>query len=127
MSDKIKLVRNDTGPQIKIVVTDENTGLPVNISGAAVIMRFRKLAESTILATVNGILVTGKENEDGTYTYTAPYDVAGAGGRAVFIWADNDLDVEPGEYEGEVEITFSDGTVQTIYDTLRFKVRQDFA
>ena len=127
MSDKIKLVRNDTGPQIKINVIDENTGLPVNIAGAAVIMRFRKLAESTILAVVNGILVTGRELDDGSYDYAAPYDVQGAGGRAVFIWGGNDLDVEPGEYEGEVEITFSDGTVQTIYDTLRFKVRQDFA
>lgn len=126
MSDKIKLVRNDTGPQIKIVVTDENTGLPVNISGGTVIMRFRKLAESDILATVDGILVTGRELDDGTYDYAAPYDVQGAGGRAVFIWGDTDLDVEPGEYEGEVEITFADGMVQTIYETLRFKVRQDF-
>jgi hypothetical protein len=32
----------------------------------------------------------------------------------------------PGDYEGEIEITFSDSQIQTVYDTLRFKVREDF-
>jgi hypothetical protein len=31
-----------------------------------------------------------------------------------------------GEYEGEVEITFADGQIQTVYDVLKFKVREDF-
>jgi hypothetical protein len=32
----------------------------------------------------------------------------------------------PGDYEGEIEITFVDTTVQTVYDLLKFKVREDF-
>jgi hypothetical protein len=36
------------------------------------------------------------------------------------------LQGEPGDYEGEIEMTFSDGQIQTVYDTLRFKVREDF-
>jgi hypothetical protein len=31
-----------------------------------------------------------------------------------------------GDYEGEIEITFADDQVQTVYDLLKFKVREDF-
>jgi hypothetical protein len=31
-----------------------------------------------------------------------------------------------GDYEGEIQITFSDGQIQTVYDLLKFKVRSDF-
>jgi hypothetical protein len=33
---------------------------------------------------------------------------------------------EAGDYEGEIQITFSDGTIQTVYDLLKFKLREDF-
>jgi hypothetical protein len=36
------------------------------------------------------------------------------------------LDGAPGDYEGEIEITFADSTIQTVYDLLKFKLRQDF-
>jgi hypothetical protein len=32
----------------------------------------------------------------------------------------------PGDYEGEIEITFTDGQIQTVYDVLKFRVREDF-
>jgi hypothetical protein len=31
-----------------------------------------------------------------------------------------------GTYEGEVEITHSNGGIQTVYDLVKFKVRDDF-
>ena len=31
-----------------------------------------------------------------------------------------------GVFEGELEITFSDGGVQTVYDLIKIKVRSDF-
>jgi hypothetical protein len=36
------------------------------------------------------------------------------------------LQGEAGDYEGEIEITFADGQVQTVYDLLKFKIREDF-
>jgi hypothetical protein len=33
---------------------------------------------------------------------------------------------EAGDYEGEIQITFVDGTIQTVYDLLKFKLREDF-
>jgi hypothetical protein len=41
-------------------------------------------------------------------------------------WGANDLSQSAGDYEGEIEITFSDGTKETIYDLLKFKIRDDF-
>jgi hypothetical protein len=31
-----------------------------------------------------------------------------------------------GDFEGEIEITFGDGQIQTLYDVLKFKIREDF-
>jgi hypothetical protein len=36
------------------------------------------------------------------------------------------LEGAPGDYEGEIEIIFGDGQIQTVYDLLKFKVREDF-
>lgn len=126
MSEKIKLVRNDTGPQVKIVVRDETTGQAVSLVGATASLFFRRVGTTNILATLTGVLTPGLEDENGNANSQPPYDVPGSGGRVVFPWGIGDLDQEPGEYEGEIEITFSDGTRQTIYDTLKFKLREDF-
>ena len=95
MAEKIKLVRGDTGPQIKAVIADQN-GLPYSIAGATVRMRFRAAGASAVLTTLIGSLLPGLENEDGTITSTSPYDIAGTGGRVVFIWGANDLLVPAG-------------------------------
>lgn len=126
MADKIKLVRDDTRPMIKIVLTDETTGAIVPVPGATVVMKFRALGTTVILTQVPGLLQPGLEQEDGTVILVPPYDVPGSGGRVVFQWAPGDLNVEPGDYEGEVEVTFQDATIQTVYETQKFKVREDF-
>lgn len=126
MSERIKLVQGDTRPQIKVVLLDEETGVPLSLVGATAVLKFRALGADTLQASVPGILATGFENADGTINTAAPYNVAGAGGRVIFIWAEGDLDCEPGDYEGEIEVTFSDGTVQTVYGLLKFRVREDF-
>lgn len=125
MAEKIKLVRGDTGPQIKVVVTDQFS-VPVDISGATVRLRFRASGSAPLLATLLGTLVAGLENADGSITSTAPYNIAGVGGRVVFSWGANDLLVPAGAYEGEIETTFAGGTVQTVYDLLKFSVREQF-
>jgi hypothetical protein len=108
MADKIKLVQGDTLPQVKITVTDENTGLAISLTGSSLVMRFRAVGSTTVLDTLNGTVTDA------------------ANGVAVFPWNNTSLNVDAGDYEGEVEITFPTGK-QTVYDLLKFKVREDFA
>lgn len=125
MSTTIKLVAGDTRPQVVVDLKDQD-GLPINLSGGTVRMYFRKAGSTDVLQNIVGTLLTGFRDEDGVLTTTAPYNVAGVGGRASFNWPAGALDVEQGNYEGEVEITFSDDSVQTVYEKLKFKVRADF-
>lgn len=110
MSDKIKLVQGDTRPALVVNLTDDTTGDPITITGAAVKLKFRAVGEETVLSTLNGSIADGPN------------------GQVVFYWAQvpTSLDVDAGDYEGEIEITFADGQIQTVYDLLKFKVRADF-
>lgn len=126
MAEKIKLVQGDTKPLIVVSLTDETTGDPIDVSTATTRMKFRAAGETTILAILVASNIAGRVNADGTIDATEPYDVPGAGGRCQFGWGPNDLNQEPGDYEGEIEITFSDGSIQTVYAPLKFKLREDF-
>jgi hypothetical protein len=126
MSSKIHLVRNDTRPQVVANVRDESTGAVIDLTGATARLYFRAVGATALQATVVGTLLTGYEEDDGTINVSAPYNVAGAGGRVGFQWAVGDLDCAAGEYEGEIEVTFGDGTKQTVFDPLKFKLREQF-
>ena len=41
-------------------------------------------------------------------------------------WNATTLDVAAGTYEGEIELTYTNGKILTIFDRLKFKVRADF-
>lgn len=127
MAEKLKLVQGDTLPQPKAVITDSTTGLPVNLAGGSARMYFRAVGASTLLATVPGVLLTGLEADDGSVNTDAPYNVPGYGGRVAFVWGTNDLNVSPGDYEGELQITFADGGVQSVYEFMKFKLRAQMA
>jgi hypothetical protein len=64
--------------------------------------------------------------DDGTIDSASPYDLAGSGGRVQFNWGSTDLIQAAGDYEGEIEISYSDGSKQTVFDLLKFKLREDF-
>lgn len=108
MSEKIKLVRGDTRPQLQLTLTNELDDTPIDITDATVIMRFRQAGSTTVLDTLTGIV-------------TQPLL-----GKVTFLWNLNTLNVEAGDYEGEIEITFPSLEVQTIFELLKFRVRQDF-
>lgn len=110
MAQKIKLVQGDTYPQIRVTLTDENTGAPIDLSGAAVTLHFREAGGTAPLFSRGGFVNPETATE----------------GKAVFVWQAGDLDVDAGEYEGEVEIYWSNtGARQTVYDLLKFRVRED--
>lgn len=109
MNEKIRLVQGDTRPQIKVVLTDEHTGVVVNITGATCLLKFRASGSTQLLDTLTGIVTDG------------------FAGEVVFLWNPTSLDVDPGDYEGEIEVTFASGAgKQTVYDLLKFRLRGDF-
>jgi len=108
-TDKIKLVQGDTRPQIQVTLTDEGTGAVINLTGATCIMKFRAAGAANVLDTLNGTVTNG------------------TGGVVVFPWNATTLDVPAGDYEGEISVTFPNGGgLQTVYDVLKFKLREDF-
>lgn len=108
MSTKIKLVQGDDLPWIRLTLTDPATGSPINISDPGVVVRvhFRAAETDEILSTILCEKV--------------------GSGIVRFNFSNGVLDVEPGLYEGEVEIDF-DGQTQTVFDVLKFNVRSQFA
>lgn len=122
MSDRIKLVSGDTRPQIYVALYDKTSLTPIDLSQVELVMHFRAQGSTDTLATLTGQKLpgtvdptTGAVNDSGANV--------GVGGRAVFSWAATNLNVDPGYYDGEIVLSFPDGTIQTIYDLVKFKVR----
>jgi hypothetical protein len=126
MQEKIKLVQGDTRPQIKCVIADQTTGEPQNIAGATVLLRFKAIEESELITTLTGILLPGLENEDRTVSTEGFYATPGTGGRVVFVPTLEMTVNPPGNYQGELEVTFADGSIQTVYAVLKFVIRKQF-
>ena len=110
MAEKIKLVQGDTKPALVCNITDEITGNAIALTGATVLLKFRAVGSATLTATVTGSVTDGANGQVAFYPASAPEMLAG----------------DAGDYEGEIQITFVDGTIQTVYDLLKFKLREDF-
>jgi hypothetical protein len=108
MSERIKLVQGDNLPIIRLTLKNAD-GTPLDVSGATVKVYFRAADSDTVLSTLICIPVTN-----------------GSDGVVQFNFTGNTLQVDPGLYEGEVEVDFG-GLKQTVYDVLKFNVRQQFA
>jgi hypothetical protein len=107
MSKRIKLVQGDTRPYIRTTLRNAD-GIPVDVTGATVLLKFRAAETEDTLFTVEALL---------------PNPVNGV---VVFGFPPGALDIEPGFYEGEIEINFGENEVQTVYDLLKFTVRAQF-
>jgi hypothetical protein len=110
MAEKIKLVQGDTRPAIVCTITDENTGAAISLNGATPRLKFRAAGETDLIATITGTVTDAALGKCVFFPASAPEMLQG----------------EAGDYEGEIEITFGDGQVQTVYDLLKFKLREDF-
>jgi hypothetical protein len=110
-STLILLVKDDNGSQLECLITREDTDAAVDLTGATALLKFRKKRTTTILFTLTNITV-------------APVDLPG--GQALFQFSAANLDLPAGLYEGEVQVTFSNSNVETIYELIEFQVRDDF-
>jgi hypothetical protein len=108
--DVIRLVKGDERPVIVLTLTDDITNSPIDLSlsTTTIQVKFRKAGTTTLLSTINCSKLSG-----------------GTTGQVQFNFSGGVLDVDPGMYEGEIVISFN-GDIQTVYDTLRFTVRENF-
>lgn len=123
---KIPLVQGDTRPQLVMSLTDESTGRAIDLSGAGTTIRmlFREVGADSAKAIMPCYPIAGyRDPQTGEVSYAPPYDVAGKGGRVVMDWSADALDTA-GEFEGEVEVNFGSGWVQTAFRMQKFTVRE---
>ncbi len=112
MTTRIKLVQGDTFPSIRVTLTDETSGAPIDLTGATVTMHFRAVGEAAPLFSLVATV----------------YPSEAVLGKAVFTWGPTSLNQTPGDYEGEVEVYWaSSGARQTVYEFLKFRLREDIA
>ena len=102
------LVQGDIGTQVQATIYRDDTGQAIDLTGATVRFKFRKKGTTTVLTTLT----------------PASSDLPN--GVVTFQFGVGDLDVEPGDYEGEIEATFSSGRIETRYEIIEFYVREDF-
>jgi hypothetical protein len=107
MSQVIRLVTGDNRPYVKLTLKDVD-GSPINLDSTTVRIYFRAVGTTTVLSTLTCTIIGD-----------------GSTGQAQFNFPGNTLDIPPGAYEGEIEIDFG-GERQTVYDILRFRVREQF-
>ena len=120
--EEINLVAGDTKPEINLTLKDSNTaaaGLTldpddsatwgiIDITDPTVTVKFRALGASTVLDTLSTVKVVP---ENGT---------------CYMVWGADTLDVAAGTYEGEISLTYTSGGILTLFDRLKFNVRDDF-
>ena len=106
------LVQGDTGPQLRVTLTREDTGNPVDLSEATTRFKFRRVGTETLIVTLTSVASTADSKN----------------GICLFVWKFGDLDQPPGKYEAEIEISYTGGVgeVETVYETLQFILREDF-
>lgn len=120
-SQTINLVTGDTLPELTFTLkdsqsaasgktldaNDSTTWAPIDVTGGAVRLRLRELGSTTVKSTLTCAITDGSAGKVATDFPTGTLDTAGT-------------------FEGEIEITFSGGGIQTVYDLIKFKVRSDF-
>jgi hypothetical protein len=120
-SQTINLVTGDTLPELTFTLRDSNsaasgqtldpnnsaTWAPINVSGGSVKLRLRELGSTTVKSTLSCSITDGSAGKVATDFPTGTLDTAGT-------------------FEGEIEITFAGGGIQTVYDLIKLKVRSDF-
>lgn len=111
MAEPILLVQGDTSPQVKVTLTRKDTGTAEDLTGSTVKLHFRKKATTTLLFSI-----TGQSTAD-----------EATAGTTIFAFSNTQLNLNPGKYEGEVEVETSAGVKESVYEIVDFVLREDFA
>jgi hypothetical protein len=120
-SQTLNLVAGDTLPELTFSLkdssaaasgktldeNDSSTWAPINITGGSVKLRIRELGSTEVKSTLTCTITDGANGKVATNFPTGTLDKAGT-------------------FEGELEMTFASGGIQTVYDLIKLKVRGDF-
>lgn len=110
---KVRLVAGDTGPQLKLTITEDPSGTAVDLTNATGRFILRATGTTTVLLTKSLTINSGSGGD-------APDGVC------YVVWSAGDLNLSAGDYEGEVEITMPSGLVQTVFEPIEIRLRADF-
>lgn len=124
---RLAVVTGDT-PIIALDLTDQESGLVVDLSNAATTIAFkvRVVGSTTLKATVACTKLVGRKTPGGAIDSGAPYNVVGFGGRCQAECPSTVFDA-PGEYEAEVEVTFgASARIATVFQLVRIQARAQF-
>jgi hypothetical protein len=105
-----QLVKGDQAPQIQAKLTRQDDGTLINFAGGSCLLKFRAKGGTSVLFSLSAADVGGNF----------------ADGIAVFAFSGTQLELDEGYYEGEIEVTYAGGTVETIFEILDFYIRADF-
>jgi hypothetical protein len=105
-SDTIRLVKNDTQPTVTFTLTDSATELPINLTGTVVRMRIRDNTTGTETAVLVCVPVDLPNGKVATNFPAGTLDAAGT-------------------FDAEIEVTFADTSVQTVYNFIKLIVRDE--
>ena len=108
MADVIRAVSGDELPEVTVSLTDEATGVAVDLSAGttSVTVKFHSAGSTTVLSTIT----TAKVGDGTTGQFTFDF----TGGVLTSLAA--------GAYEGDILINYN-SNIQTVFDTLRFRIR----
>lgn len=105
-----QLVQGDQAPQIQATLTRDDTGAVIDFSGGSCALKFRAKGTTTTLFTLAAADIGDNFLE----------------GKAIFSFSGTQLNLDEGYYEGELEVTYSSGVVETVFAVLDFYLRADF-
>ena len=120
-SETIKLVTGDTEPMLTITLRDANTAAPgqtldendsntwapIDLTGATVRLRMRAIGSTTVKSFLTMAISNALNGVVTTNFPTGTLDTSGT-------------------FEGEIEITYPTGGIQTLQDLIKFQIRKDF-
>tara|TARA_Y100001934_G_scaffold70745_1_gene87917 strand:+ start:21353 stop:21727 length:375 start_codon:yes stop_codon:yes gene_type:complete len=120
-SETIKLVTGDTEPLLTITLRDANTAAPgqtldendsntwapIDLTGATVRLRMRAIGSTTVKSVLTMAISNALNGVVTTNFPTGTLDTSGT-------------------FEGEIEITYPTGGIQTLQDLIKFQIRKDF-
>jgi hypothetical protein len=121
VSHTLDLVQGDTNPQLTMTLRDSNLAAPgetldaenpetwakINLNGGTVRLKLRLQGSDTLKDTLVATIIDPAE------------------GVVAFEFGPDTLDTV-GTLEGEIEYTDAGGGIQTVYDTIRIKLREQF-
>jgi hypothetical protein len=102
------LVKGDTGTKIKVALARQNTTDPIDLNAATAVLKVRAEGLKYNAFEVTGTKDLINDNE------------------AIFPLGANMTTIVPGRYSAEVEVTFDDTSVESVYEIIPLFVRDEF-